>query len=78
MIASDGEGWEHISINREGCVPHWDEMCFFKRMFWGEEDLVIQLHPPEKDYINNNNTVLHLWRKSGTNDFCEMPPKIMV
>ncbi len=42
-IASDGEGWEHVSITIRGNrCPNWKEMCFIKDLFWGEEDTVIQ------------------------------------
>lgn len=76
-IASD-EGWEHVSVSLPDRCPTWEEICFIKNMFWDEGDLVVQLHPPKEDYINNHPYCLHLWRKAGTNDFCERPPKIMV
>ena len=68
VIASDGQGWEHVSIHRmrdEKHVPNWKEMCFVKDLFWSEEDCVMQLHPPKKDYINNHTGVLHLWKPVG-------------
>lgn len=76
--ASDGEGWEHVSISRPTTTPTWNEMCIIKNIFWDPEDLVIQFHPPEEDYVNDHPNVLHLWRKAGTNDFCERPPIICV
>lgn len=77
-IASDQMDWEHVSISMEKRCPTWEEMCFIKDMFWDEEDLVVQMHVPKKDYVNNHPFCLHLWRKAGTNDFCETPPKIFV
>jgi len=78
-IASDGFGWEHVStstlLNR---TPTWDEMQFIKEQFWDDDDLVIQFHPPKSDYVNNHPYTLHLWRKFGTNDFCQRPPNFMV
>ncbi len=64
VIASDGGGWEHVSVHRLGKnnVPFWDEMCFIKRLFWEPEEAVMQLHPPESQYVNNHPTTLHLWR----------------
>lgn len=76
--ASDGEGWEHVSVSHVSRIPNWAEMCVIKDMFWGPEDLVIQFHPPKEDYVNDHPNVLHLWRKAGTNDFCERPPLICV
>lgn len=62
VIASDGEGWEHVSVSREDRPPTWDEMCQIKAMFWDAEDCVVQFHPPESDYVNNHPNCLHLWR----------------
>lgn len=77
-VVSDAMGWEHVSVSMPDRCPTWEDMCVIKDMFWDEDDLVIQLHPPKSEYINNHKYCLHLWRKSGTNDFCEAPPKIMV
>lgn len=77
-IASDEMGWEHVSVSTHKRCPTWEEMCFIKDLFWGEEDLVMQLHPPKSEYVNNHPYCLHLWRKAGTNDYCEKPPSIMV
>jgi hypothetical protein len=64
-IASDGSGWEHVSISIRGDkieIPSWNIMNWIKNIFWGEDDIVIQIHPAKKDYINNHVGVLHLWR----------------
>lgn len=72
-------GWEHVSVSVDGhthCgrLPTWDEMCIVKRLFWKDDELVVQFHPPEKDYINQNQ-VLHLWKSP---DPVSLPPKIQV
>ena len=68
-MASDGLDWEHISVSikkKNGVglkrCPTWEEMCKIKDLFWNVDAAVMQLHPPEKDYINNHPYVLHLWR----------------
>lgn len=61
-IASDGEGWEHVSITYPGGIPSWSMMCAVKAIFWGGEDCVMQLHPPASEYVNNHPGCLHLWR----------------
>jgi hypothetical protein len=65
IIASDGLGWEHVSvtINRNRC-PSWEQMCFIKSIFWDPEDCVIQFHPPQSQYVNNHSYCLHLWRST--------------
>jgi hypothetical protein len=77
-LASNGMGWEHVSISipMENRCPTWPEMCFVKSLFWDAEDCVIQYHPPEKEYVNNHEFCLHLWRKKDEN--FETPPSIMV
>jgi hypothetical protein len=37
-------------------------MDSMKRMFWDDDDCVMQLHPPRADWINNHPYCLHLWR----------------
>jgi hypothetical protein len=66
VIASDGAGWEHVSVslNKKRC-PTWDEMCLVKNMFWDDEDCVLQFHPKKSEYVNNHPYVLHLWRPIG-------------
>lgn len=63
VIASDGLGWEHVSVSRRDRCPTWDEMCQIKGLFWGEDDCVVQFHPARSDYVNNHPNCLHLWRK---------------
>lgn len=76
-VASDGEGWEHVSItlDRKRC-PDWDEMSQIKGMFWDEDDCVVQFHPPKSDYVNNHPFCLHLWRPIGQE--IPRPPAWMV
>jgi hypothetical protein len=65
VIASNGMGWEHVSVSRQDRCPTWNEMCQVKALFWGEEDCVIQYHPPRSEYVNNHPNCLHLWRPIG-------------
>lgn len=76
VIASDGEGWEHVSVSRKDRCPTWDEMCQIKALFWDEEDCVIQYHPPKSDYVSNHPYCLHLWRPIGID--MPRPPSLMV
>ncbi len=80
VIASDGMGWEHVSVSaRQGKserTPTWNEMCQIKDLFWDGEDCVIQYHPPKSEYINNHPNVLHLWKPVGQQ--IKTPPGILV
>lgn len=62
VIASDGEGWEHVSVSTKSRTPSWIEMCFIKDVFWSENEIVIQYHPAKIDYVNIHEHCLHLWR----------------
>src|SRR5436190_20844408 len=62
VIASDGEGWEHVSVSLENRTPNWREMCYIKSLFWDDQDCVIQYHPPASEYVNNHENCLHMWR----------------
>jgi hypothetical protein len=67
--------WEHVSVRAKGRCPNWQEMCFVKELFWGDEECVVQYHPAKTDYINNHPLVLHLWKPP---EKVPMPPRWMV
>jgi hypothetical protein len=75
-IASEGMGWEHVSVSRPDRCLTWDEMCQVKALFWDDEDCVVQYHPPKSEYVNMHPHCLHLWRPTAGEII--MPPKIMV
>jgi hypothetical protein len=74
--ASDGLGWEHVSVSLPNRCPTWEEMCLVKNRFWDPEDVVMQYHPAESDYINCHPFCLHLWRPIG--QLIPVPESILV
>lgn len=69
IIASNGYGWEHVSVSlrtNAGTIlsrtPKWAEMCEVKEMFFEPNEVVMQLHPSDDEYIEEHPYVLHLWR----------------
>jgi hypothetical protein len=76
VIASDGAGWEHVSVSLPWRWPKWEEMAYIKGVFWGDSDCVVQFHPPHSEYVNNRRFCLHLWRALE----CEfpLPPSLLV
>lgn len=73
----DYDKWEHVSVHAyryraiipprtqheaQERTPTWKEMCYVKRLCWDAEDVVMQLHPKESEYVNCHPHVLHLWR----------------
>jgi hypothetical protein len=74
---AEAEGWEHVSVSvAKRRPPNWREMCFVKDLFWGDEETVIQFHPPKSEYVNNHLTCLHLWRD--TTNGHRLPPSHFV
>jgi len=76
VIVSDGQGWEHVSVSMPNRTPNWKQMCFIKDTFWNEDEVVVQYHPAKKDYVNNHEHCLHLWRP--INGELLVPPSILV
>lgn len=76
VIASDGEGWEHVSVSLPSRTPTWEEMCYIRDIFWQDNDCVVQFHPPKSEYVNNHPNCLHLWKPIGKQ--IETPPSILV
>jgi hypothetical protein len=82
----EGDGWEHVSVHAyKGRgralevtmrTPTWKEMNYVKRICWDGEDVVMQLHPRESEYVNCHPHVLHLWRHR-TREI-PTPPSILV
>ena len=78
VIASNGEGWEHVSISPKNShkIPSWSVMCELKDLFFEDEEVVMQLHPKKSEYVNNKENCLHLWRPIGVE--IPTPPSILV
>jgi len=75
LAAPEDSEWQHVSVSLPNRCPTWKEMCFVKKLFWGEDETVIQFHPNKSEYINNHPYVLHLWRHRNGH---QLPPSILV
>ena len=64
VIASSEGGWDHVSARRitGKRPPNWPEMCHVKKLFFEPDEVVVQYHPRESEYVNVHPFVLHLWR----------------
>lgn len=78
MQVSNGLGWEHVSVSICGrkTTPPWELMAAIKDFLWEPEDCVMQLHPPQNDYVNFHPGCLHLWRPLQAD--IPRPPSMMV
>lgn len=71
IIASNGDDtvrWEHVSVTIPGHrrTPTWEEMDAVKRLFWEDDETVMQLHVPRSEHKNHHPWCLHLWRPKDT------------
>lgn len=76
VIFSNGGGWDHVSVSFKHRCPTWEEMCEIKSMFFHPEEVCVQYHPSEREYVNNHPYCLHLWRFQQPG--MPMPPAWMV
>ena len=76
VIASWGNGWDHVSVSLKDRTPKYQEMKAIKRLFFKPGEWAVEYHPPAEDYVSINDNVLHLWRPQNL-DF-PIPDKEMV
>lgn len=76
VIASSGEGWDHVSVSLPDRCPTWAEMEQVKRLFFRDDETAMQLHVPPSDHVNCHPFCLHLWRPHDVE--IPRPPSIMV
>ena len=76
VIASNGGGWEHVSVSLRTRTPTWAEMSAVKSLFWEPEDCVVQYHPPASLYVDCHQHCLHMWRPLDV--WVPVPPTWMV
>lgn len=76
FIFSWGRDWEHLSVSTKRRCPTWDEMGYFKDIFWKPEECCVQYYPRKSQYVNNHPNCLHIWRPLKEN--VPEPPTILL
>lgn len=76
VVASSGDGWDHVSVSRKNRCPNWPEMSQIAALFFLPNETAMQLHVPESDHVNNHPYCLHWWRPLDVD--IPRPPAIMV
>ena len=76
-IASNGDGWDHVSVSLPNRCPNWPEMEHVKRAFFNDDETAMQLHVPTVDHVNHHPHCLHLWRPNDGQEI-PRPPAIFV
>jgi hypothetical protein len=62
VIASVGDGWDHVSVSRPDRCPTYDEMEQIAKAFFKDDEAAVQYHVPAKDHVNVHRFCLHWWR----------------
>jgi hypothetical protein len=76
VVASNGLDWDHVSVSRADRVPTWFEMEYVKRLFFTDDEVVMQLHVAVAQHIDIHPNCLHLWKPQATT--IPLPPSLMV
>lgn len=76
IVASNADGWDHVSVSHRKRIPNWLEMQHVHRIFFLPHEVAMQLHVPEVDHIDINPRTLHLWRPH--EGAIPLPPKEFV
>jgi hypothetical protein len=78
VLATSGMGWDHVSVSLSDRCPTWDEMEFIKRLFFKDDETVMQLHVPPKDHKCLHPYCLHLWKPHEATGSIPRPPNALV
>ena len=76
IIASNGEGWDHVSVSLTNRTPNWYEMEHIAKLFFKDNEVAVQYHMPVDMHVNIHPNCLHWWRPHV--DIILLPPRIMV
>lgn len=76
VIASNGDGWDHVSVSRRNRCPNWTEMEHIAGLFFKDDETAMQLHVPRSEHINLHPHCLHWWRPHDV--AIPRPPSVMV
>lgn len=68
--------WQHVSVSTRTRCPTWEEMAWVKSLFFEDEEVVVQFHPPRSQYVNHHPFCLHLWKHNALS--FPLPPSIAV
>lgn len=77
IVASQGMGWDHVSVSRRNRCPNWTEMEYVKRLFFAPHEVCMQLHVAESEHLSMYDNCLHIWRPNDGRAI-PLPPPITV
>lgn len=76
VIASNGGGWDHVSVSTEFRCPTWDEMEHVRKLVSAHGEVWVQFGVPAAEHINFHPYCLHWWRHQRREQ--RLPPSYMV
>jgi hypothetical protein len=59
IASADDQRWEHVFVSLPTC-PTWEGMSFIKDLLFCDDECVIQVHRPNKDWVNDRRYCMHL------------------
>lgn len=59
---ADGAGWDHVSVSLPHRCPTWQEMEHIRKVFFRDDECVMQLSVPRTQHVNTHEYCLHWWR----------------
>ncbi len=77
ILATSGDGWDHVSVSLRARCPTWAEMDQVKRELFRPHETAMQLHVPPSDHVNVHPFTLHLWRPTSGRKI-PRPPLVLV
>lgn len=72
VLASDGGGWDHVSVSLPHRCPTWEEMELVRSLFFRDDECVMQLSVPRSENVNTHNYCLHWWRPQTAQEIAEV------
>jgi hypothetical protein len=57
----DGEKWKHVSFSTRTRLPDWNEMKLVRETFFPPDAEVLQIFPPQAEWVNTHPFTLHFW-----------------
>jgi hypothetical protein len=60
-VEEDGKRWIHLSIASPDRMPTYEDLCWLKRTFLGEEGKAVMIFPPKSVHVNLHERCLHLF-----------------
>lgn len=76
IVASNGGGWDHLSVSTADRCPTWMEMEHVRKIFGKSYEIWVQFGVPSTEHINFHPYCLHWWRHHHRE--IRLPPSNMI